>query len=57
MTIKRITAISAAVLILILCPLYALAAENLLRNADFSELDSDGLPTGWYTDAYTRETG
>ena len=57
MTTKRITAISAAVLILILCPLYALAAENLLRNADFSELDSDGLPTGWYTDAYTRETG
>ena len=57
MTIKRITAISAAVLIIILCPLYALAAENLLRNADFSELDSDGLPTGWYTDAYTRETG
>ena len=57
MTIKRIAAVSAAVLILILCPLYALAAENLLRNADFSELGSDGLPTEWYTDAYTQETG
>ena len=31
--------------------------ENLLENADFSELDSEGMPEHWYTDAYYLETG
>lgn len=26
--------------------------KNLLVNGDFSQLDADGMPTGWYTDYY-----
>ncbi|MCR5567441.1 MAG: phospholipid carrier-dependent glycosyltransferase [Clostridiales bacterium] len=33
------------------------SGENLLKNADFSEIGSDGLPEGWYTDAYILEPG
>ena len=28
------------------------SAENLVWNADFSDLDDGGMPAGWYTDAY-----
>ena len=31
--------------------------ENLLENADFAELDQDGFPAGWYTDAYILDPG
>ena len=31
--------------------------ENLLQNADFSELDNDGMPSHWYTDAYFLNPG
>ena len=31
-------------------------AENLLENADFSELDDEDLPVYWYTDAYVQDT-
>ena len=33
------------------------SAENLLINGDFQELDEEGLPAGWYTDAYVPEPG
>ncbi len=32
-------------------------AENLLLNADFSEVDSNGLPKYWYPEAYVQEEG
>ena len=31
--------------------------DNLLVNGDFSILDEDGLPAGWFTDAYRIEPG
>ncbi len=31
--------------------------ENLLQNADFSELDSEGMPAHWYTDAFYLNPG
>ena len=38
-------------------PMSCAAAENLLENSDFELIDSDGLPEGWYTDAYVLEPG
>ena len=31
--------------------------ENLLTNGDFEILDGDGLPEGWFTDAYRMDPG
>ena len=31
--------------------------ENLLYNGDFELLDKDGLPDGWFTDAYRMDPG
>ena len=31
--------------------------ENLLYNGDFEILDKDGIPDGWYTDAYLMDPG
>ncbi|MGN0779977.1 MAG: phospholipid carrier-dependent glycosyltransferase [Aristaeellaceae bacterium] len=31
--------------------------DNLLWNGGFEYLDEDGLPEGWYTDAYVRQEG
>ena len=33
------------------------AAENLLENGSFEELDAAGLPVGWVTDAYLLDEG
>ena len=38
-------------------PLSVIAAENLLANADFRELDEEGYPESWYADAYILEPG
>ena len=40
-----------------LIPAGSAEGENLLRNADFSELDSEGMPEYWYTDAYYLDAG
>jgi len=32
-------------------------ADNLLTNGDFSEVDPDGLPSFWSTDAYVKDDG
>ena len=32
-------------------------SRNLLQNGDFAELDSEGLPAYWYTDAYFLNSG
>ena len=31
--------------------------ENLLKNGSFEEIDEEGLPVGWSTDAYVTEPG
>ena len=40
-----------------LVPAGCAEGENLLQNADFSELDSDGMPEYWFTDAYYLDAG
>ena len=44
-------------IILVMMPLSFSYAENLLTNADFHELDEEGYPDFWYTDAYVLEPG
>lgn len=43
----------------LLCTVFATADEavNLLDNPSFEELDSNGLPSGWFTDAYVKREG
>lgn len=43
--------------VFILIPASACFAENLLENADFREVDEEGIPDYWYTDAYILEPG
>lgn len=43
--------------LLLLCLPFAAAEENLLYNASFEEINSQGMPVGWYTDAYVQEEG
>ena len=31
------------------------SAENLLKNGNFQDMNEDGMPTEWYTDAYMME--
>ena len=50
MTVLFLTAIS------ILLPMKVLG-ENLLANGDFSQLESDGFPSDWYTEAYIQDAG
>ena len=54
--LKRILLMILAVMLLL--P-YAAFAEgtNLLSNPGFEELGEDGLPVGWYTDAYINRLG
>ena len=47
----------AALLILLPRGKKPVAEGNLLTNGDFSQLEADGLPTGWYTDDYVRTPG
>ncbi len=53
------SALLCTVVLLCLLPFSALAQEsdNLLYNGSFDILGSDGLPDGWYTDAYVRQEG
>ena len=51
------TALLAVMMIVLMLPCAAMAEENLLKNPGFEELDKDGMPTGWYTDAYVSQTG
>ena len=37
--------------------MHAAFAENLLRNGDFREMENDGLPADWFSDAYIQESG
>lgn len=53
--IKRILTL---LLCLLLCPVLAAGEEiNLLTNPGFEQLDGNGLPVGWFTDAYIKRDG
>ncbi len=57
MLLKRILLLLMGILLLI-CPLAAALDEvNLLANPGFEELGANGLPVGWYTDAYVKREG
>ena len=49
--------LTAFLLVLFLASACEAEGENLLENADFSQLDSDGMPEYWYTDAYYLDAG
>ena len=42
---------------LLLSAVSCAAADNLLQNGSFEELDDRGMPVGWYTDAYVLDEG
>ena len=44
-------------LCLLVCPALAEDSENLLVNGSFETLNGQGLPSGWYTDAYVHQEG
>lgn len=49
-----------ALLLALMAPCLALAQEespNLLENSGFEALDGNGLPVGWYTEAYVVQAG
>jgi len=53
---KRILLFLMAVLLLVPTCILAEEGKNLLKNPGFEEVDGDGMPSGWYSDAYqTRE--
>ena len=57
---NRFLRTAAGILVLLLmmtAALAAAAAENLIENGSFEELNADGLPAGWTTDAYVKEEG
>ena len=55
--LKRLLLVLMAALLLCPVAMQAETAENLLHNGGFEQLDEDGLPTGWYTDAYINRVG
>jgi len=53
---RCIALLAALLLMLFALPVQADEQQNLLVNGGFDSLDADGLPSGWYIDAYyTRE--
>ena len=44
-------------LLLAVFPAAAEGTDNLLVNGDFEALNGQGLPSGWYTDAYVKQDG
>ena len=58
MKFRRLFPVFVIALLFLVAPVWhEVYAENLLMNADFSELDDEGMPEYWYTDAYTQEEG
>ncbi len=59
--LKRISGhMAGALLLLLLLVLPGLSRgeeSNLLENGSFEEIDSEGLPVGWFTDAYLMDEG
>ena len=57
MVCKRVTALLLMLMLLCTCAAYGEEETNLLANASFEQLDADGLPSVWYTDAYRTMEG
>lgn len=59
MRLKRLGVLLLLVLMSLSCMHMAVAEENenLLYNPSFEMLGEDGLPAGWYTDAYVKQEG
>ena len=57
MKFSRILVLMMVGLLLILPGLAEEDAGNLLYNGGFEWTDEDGLPDGWYTDAYVHQEG
>ena len=56
--LRRLLMLCLALMLAGICPALAEeAGDNLLYNGSFEYLDEDGLPDGWYTDAYVRQEG
>ena len=55
--LKRLLLLLMAAMLLIPSGILAEDAVNLLENPGFEELGEDGLPLGWYTDAYLNRAG
>ncbi len=55
-TVRFLLLVMMAILMLPIVS-FAEAGANLLENGDFEVLDGDGLPRGWYTDAYRTMEG
>ena len=45
------------IILLFVSALSEQSGENLIDNSDFMSVDMDGLPEGWYTDAYILDPG
>ena len=56
MILKRLTAV-LMLLFLLLTGMATAEETNLLKNPGFEALDSDGLPSDWFTDAYRTMAG
>ncbi len=55
---KRFLATCLMLLICLTClPAYAQEAENLIYNGDFSLMNEDGMPEGWYAEMWYTDTG
>ncbi len=57
MICKRLTALLMLLILLCAGTAFGDGQVNLLANPSFEQLDDDGLPSGWYTDAYRTMTG
>ena len=55
--IKRVLLLLLAALMIFSGGALAEEADNLLVNPGFEQLDADGLPVGWFTDAYINRVG
>ena len=52
---SKLRRLPALLLLLALLPLWAAGdGAELLKNGDFAEVGSDGLPASWKTDAWNR---
>lgn len=55
---KRIVALLMTIMMLcLLTPAVAENEDNLLFNGSFELVDDDGMPQGWYTEAYIKDDG
>lgn len=57
MQLRRLLLMLLAIMMFAVPVLAEEDADNLLYNGSFEYLDNNGMPDGWYTDAYVRQEG